>query len=130
MRLGRAIGHRAAGGCRQRPTAPREFAVLAGIFGAAVGLLAFAKLAGEVLEGETRAFDRAVLLARDQHRPAAELLLPGAVWSLVAHTDSHFDPEALRRYLLAYQEVQPLTIDDKLMMSPRSNKRTFPCRPF
>ena len=54
----------------------------------------------------------------------------GAAWYLVVHTDSHFDPEALRRYLLAYQEVQPLTIDDKLMMSPRSNKRTFPCRPF
>ena len=32
----------------------------------------------------------------------------GAAWSLVVHTDSHFDPEALRRYLLAYQSVQPL----------------------
>jgi cyclic beta-1,2-glucan synthetase len=36
----------------------------------------------------------------------------GAVWSLVAHTDSHLDPEALRRYLLAYQSVQPLTIGE------------------
>jgi cyclic beta-1,2-glucan synthetase len=36
----------------------------------------------------------------------------GAAWSLVAHTDSHFDPEALRRYLLAYQSVQPLTIGE------------------
>ena len=36
----------------------------------------------------------------------------GAAWSLVAHTDSHLDPEALRRYLLAYQSVQPLTIGE------------------
>ena len=36
----------------------------------------------------------------------------GAVWSLVVHTDSHFDPEGLRRYLLAYQSVQPLTIGE------------------
>jgi cyclic beta-1,2-glucan synthetase len=36
----------------------------------------------------------------------------GAVWSLVAHTDSHLDPEALRRYLVAYQSVQPLTIGE------------------
>ena len=28
----------------------------------------------------------------------------GLVWSLVAHTDSHFEPEALYRYLSAYQE--------------------------
>ena len=36
----------------------------------------------------------------------------GAMWSLVAHTDSHLDLEALRRYLLAYQSVQPLTIGE------------------
>ncbi|MGO9925113.1 MAG: hypothetical protein ACLPLP_02915, partial [Mycobacterium sp.] len=30
----------------------------------------------------------------------------------VAHTDSLFDPEILRRYLRAYQEVQPLTIGE------------------
>ncbi len=36
----------------------------------------------------------------------------GATWSLVAHTDSHIEPQALRRYLLAYQEVQPLTIGE------------------
>ena len=36
----------------------------------------------------------------------------GAAWSLVAHTDSHLDPESLRRYLLAYQSVQPLTIGE------------------
>ena len=36
----------------------------------------------------------------------------GAMWSLVAHTDSHVEPETLRRYLLAYQEVQPLTIGE------------------
>jgi len=36
----------------------------------------------------------------------------GAAWSLVAHTDSYFDLETLRRFLLAYQEVQPLTIGE------------------
>ena len=36
----------------------------------------------------------------------------GAAWSLVAHTDSHFDLEALRRYLVAYQSMQPLTIGE------------------
>ena len=36
----------------------------------------------------------------------------GAAWSLVVHTDSHLDPEALRRYLVAYQSVQPLTIGE------------------
>ena len=36
----------------------------------------------------------------------------GLIWAYVAHTDSHFDPETLRRYLLAYQAVQPLTIGE------------------
>jgi len=36
----------------------------------------------------------------------------GAMWSLVAHTDSHIDPETLRRYLVAYQSVQALTIGE------------------
>ena len=36
----------------------------------------------------------------------------GVTWAFVAHTDSLFDPEVLRRYLLAYQEVQPLTIGE------------------
>ncbi len=36
----------------------------------------------------------------------------GIAWEFVAHTDSHFDPEALRRFLLAYQRVQPLTIGE------------------
>ena len=36
----------------------------------------------------------------------------GLAWSFVAHTDSHFEPEALHRYLSAYQEVQPLTIGE------------------
>jgi len=36
----------------------------------------------------------------------------GVVWALVAHTDSLFDPEVLRRYLRAYQEVEPLTIGE------------------
>ena len=36
----------------------------------------------------------------------------GVAWSLVAHTDSHVEPESLRRFLLAYQQVQPLTIGE------------------
>jgi cyclic beta-1,2-glucan synthetase len=36
----------------------------------------------------------------------------GIAWAYVAHTDSLFEPEILRRYLLAYQSVQPLTIGE------------------
>jgi cyclic beta-1,2-glucan synthetase len=36
----------------------------------------------------------------------------GLAWAFVAHTDSHFDPENLRRYLAAYQRIQPLTIGE------------------
>ena len=36
----------------------------------------------------------------------------GIAWAFVAHTDSHFDPEALRRFVRAYQSVQPLTIGE------------------
>ncbi len=33
-------------------------------------------------------------------------------WVVVAHLDSRFDPEALRRFIDAYQEVEPLTIGE------------------
>jgi cyclic beta-1,2-glucan synthetase len=36
----------------------------------------------------------------------------GIAWAFVAHTDSRFDGEALRRVVLAYQRVQPLTIGE------------------
>jgi cyclic beta-1,2-glucan synthetase len=36
----------------------------------------------------------------------------GVAWAYVAHTDSRFDLEILRRYVRAYQEVQPLTIGE------------------
>src|SRR5881409_2117096 len=36
----------------------------------------------------------------------------GIAWAYVAHTDSRFDPESLRRFLHAYQRVQPLTIGE------------------
>jgi cyclic beta-1,2-glucan synthetase len=36
----------------------------------------------------------------------------GAMWSLVAHTDSQIEPETLRRYLLAYQDIETLTIGE------------------
>jgi cyclic beta-1,2-glucan synthetase len=33
-------------------------------------------------------------------------------WAFVAHTDSLFDPEALRRFVRAYQDIRPLTIGE------------------
>jgi len=36
----------------------------------------------------------------------------GLAWAFVAHTDSHFDPETLTRFIAAYQRVQPLTIGE------------------
>jgi cyclic beta-1,2-glucan synthetase len=36
----------------------------------------------------------------------------GIAWAYVAHTDSRFDPESLRRMVAAYQEVEPLTIGE------------------
>src|SRR5579864_137817 len=36
----------------------------------------------------------------------------GVAWAYVAHTDSRFDPEILRRFIAAYQRVQPLTIGE------------------
>ncbi len=36
----------------------------------------------------------------------------GLAWAFVAHTDSHFDPDILRRFISAYQRVQPLTIGE------------------
>src|SRR6185295_5842921 len=36
----------------------------------------------------------------------------GTAWAFVAHTDSRFDSEMLRRYVRAYQEVQPLRIGE------------------
>ena len=36
----------------------------------------------------------------------------GIAWAFVAHTDSHFEPEALRRFVRAYQTVQPLGIGE------------------
>jgi cyclic beta-1,2-glucan glucanotransferase len=36
----------------------------------------------------------------------------GLAWAFVAHTDSRFDPETLRRFVSAYQRVQLLTIGE------------------
>src|SRR6266581_1060605 len=36
----------------------------------------------------------------------------GVAWAFVAHTDSRFDSEMLRRFVRAYQRVQPLTIGE------------------
>src|SRR5918994_1828126 len=36
----------------------------------------------------------------------------GVAWAFIAHTDSRFDAEMLRRFVRAYQEVQPLAIGE------------------
>jgi hypothetical protein len=36
----------------------------------------------------------------------------GVAWAFVAHTDSHFEPEMLCRFVRACQRVQPLTIGE------------------
>jgi len=36
----------------------------------------------------------------------------GLAWAYIAHTDSRFEPESLRRMVRAYQEVQPLTLGE------------------
>ena len=36
----------------------------------------------------------------------------GIAWAFVAHTDSHFDPDMLSRFVRAYQSVEPLTIGE------------------
>ena len=36
----------------------------------------------------------------------------GLAWAFVAHTDSHLDVDLLRRFITAYQHVQPLTIGE------------------
>ncbi len=63
MNLRDRLGRFAEGAWRQRPTTAGEFAWLVGLLAAAAALLGFWGLAGEVLEGETKAFDRALMLA-------------------------------------------------------------------
>ncbi|OBP14530.1 glycosyl transferase [Rheinheimera sp. SA_1] len=41
----------------------------------------------------------------------------GVAWAYVAHTDSHFDPVILQRFLKAYQQEQPLTIGELWALS-------------
>ncbi|MEO8267063.1 MAG: glucoamylase family protein [Ilumatobacteraceae bacterium] len=36
----------------------------------------------------------------------------GLAWAYIAHTDSRFDPDSLRRMVQAYQSVEPLTIGE------------------
>jgi cyclic beta-1,2-glucan synthetase len=36
----------------------------------------------------------------------------GVAWAFVAHTDSRFDPDVLRRFVNAYQRIQPLSIGE------------------
>jgi cyclic beta-1,2-glucan synthetase len=36
----------------------------------------------------------------------------GMAWACIAHSDSRFEPETLRRFVHAYQQVEPLTIGE------------------
>jgi undecaprenyl-diphosphatase len=63
MSLAAMLSRWAGDAWRQRPRTAREAAPLLGLLLAAAGLWGFASLASEVLEGDTRALDRAILLA-------------------------------------------------------------------
>lgn len=41
----------------------------------------------------------------------------GMAWAFVAHTDSHLDTDILRRFIVSYQQVQPLTIGELWALS-------------
>ena len=41
----------------------------------------------------------------------------GMAWACIAHSDSRFEPETLRRFVRAYQRVQPLTIGELWAMT-------------
>ena len=47
----------------------------------------------------------------------------GIAWAFVAHTDSRFDPETLRRFVRAYQRVQPLTIGELWAVADHAARR-------
>src|SRR5213596_1499994 len=49
-------------------------------------------------------------LAEGPHRGYPRVY--GIAWAFVAHTDSRLDPESLRRFVRAYQHVQPLTMGE------------------
>jgi len=49
-------------------------------------------------------------LAEGPHRGYPRVY--GLAWAFVAHTDSRLDPDTLRRFVNAYQRVQPLTIGE------------------
>ena len=63
MNLSERLRHYAALAWGLRPTIRQEAGGLIGLLAVAAALLAFVGLAGEVLEGDTRAFDRTILLA-------------------------------------------------------------------
>jgi undecaprenyl-diphosphatase len=79
-RKGRRVVWRAAGAIWRASVgrwAEREFAVLAALALAAAALWGFAELAGDVLEGDTRAFDERILLALRSAGDRSDPLGPG-----------------------------------------------------
>ena len=47
----------------------------------------------------------------------------GIAWAYVAHTDSRFDLESLRRFVRAYQRVEPLTIGELWAIADQPARR-------
>src|SRR3954468_21252637 len=80
--MARPMLHRLASRLRRPPTTRRELAGLLAILATALAALAFVELAGAVLEGETLALDRRILLAlrdpSDLARPIGPPWLPEA----------------------------------------------------
>ena len=79
-RKGQRIARRAASAVWQAPVgqwARREFAVLAALALAASAIWGFTEVAEEVLEGETHAFDEAILLALRSATDRSDPLGPG-----------------------------------------------------
>src|SRR5437870_9614362 len=66
-------------------------------------------------------------------------ILLGLAWAYIAHTDSLFEPETLRRMVRAYQEVDPLTRSEEhtselqsrghlvCRLPPEKKKKPPPC---
>jgi undecaprenyl-diphosphatase len=79
-RKGQHIAPPAANGAWWAPVglwAKREFALLAALAVAATAIWGFAELAGEVLEGDTHAFDERILLAMRSASDSSDPLGPG-----------------------------------------------------
>ncbi len=96
---------------RMLPGEKAELGALAAIFAAAAGVLCFALIAGEVLEGDTEAFDRTILLA---FRTPADLAVPiGPSWMASAIRDLTSLGSTVMLTLIVVAVAGYLLLDDK-----------------